>query len=275
MIQYRNEYATVFQSVLYQTTSTVVQTKDLILVVDPNWLPNEVEEIQQYVNRIKGERDIYLLFTHGDFDHIIGYQAFPDAKAIGSAGLQQHPQKERKLQLIREFDAKHYVVRNYPLSFPDLDLVIYKDGEKLQVGSTTLTFYQAPGHTADGLITIVEPQGIVIAGDYLSDFELPFIYQSAKGYRQTLDKVEQLYETHRVNLLVPGHGAATADSVEMQRRLKMASDYLDRLCRAVIANDELALEALKQEHAFPSSFTEECHQENIQVIRREFVDAHV
>ncbi|OPH57591.1 hydrolase glyoxylase [Paenibacillus ferrarius] len=275
MIQYRNEHVTVFQSVLYQTTSTVLQTEDLILVVDPNWLPNEVEEIQQYVNRIKGERDIYLLFTHGDFDHIIGYQAFPDAQTIGSAGLQQHPQKERKLQLIREFDAKHYVVRNYPVSFPELDFVIHKDGEKLQLGSTTLTFYKAPGHTADGLITIIEPQGILIAGDYLSDFELPFIYQSAKGYRQTLDKVKHLYETYRVNLLVPGHGAATGDSVEMQRRLMMASDYLDRLCRAVIENDELALEVLKQEHAFPSSFTEECHQENVQVIRREFVDSHV
>jgi hydroxyacylglutathione hydrolase len=35
MIQFKNEQVTVFQSALYQTTSTVVETNDLILIIDP------------------------------------------------------------------------------------------------------------------------------------------------------------------------------------------------------------------------------------------------
>jgi hydroxyacylglutathione hydrolase len=268
MIQYQSEHVTVFQSALYQTTSTVVQTKEMVLIVDPNWLSNEVEAIQDYVHTIKGERDTYLLFTHGD---IIGYKAFPDARTIGSVGLQQHPQKEHELQMIREFDAKNYIVRNYPIEFPKLDIVIHEDGQQLHLGDTTLTFYQAPGHTADGLITIVEPLGIMIAGDYLSDFELPFIYQSAKAYRKTLDKAKQMIETHFIHLLVPGHGQATADSGEMKRRLDMASDYLNRLCQAVLTNNEHALDALYNEHAFLSTFTEACHKENVSMIRSEYM----
>lgn len=93
MIQFQNEAVTVFQSALFQTTSSVIQTKEMILIVDPNWLPNEIETIRNYVNSIQWEREIYLLFTHGDFDHIIGYQAFPGAKTIGSLGLQNHPKK--------------------------------------------------------------------------------------------------------------------------------------------------------------------------------------
>ncbi|WP_256761876.1 MBL fold metallo-hydrolase [Cohnella sp. WQ 127256] len=269
MIQYQSENITVFQSALYQTTSTIIQTNEMVLLVDPNWLSGEVETIKDYVNAIKGNRDTYLLFTHGDFDHIIGYQAFPDAKVIGSVGLKQHPQKEKKLQLIREFDNSNYIIRNYPIEFPRLDIVIQEDGQQLCLGDTTITFYLAPGHTEDGLMTIVEPLGVLIAGDYLSDFERPFIYQSAKAYRQTLEKADRIFATHSIHLLIPGHGQATADSTEMTRRLDMASDYLNRLCEAVMTNNEIALDELYHEHAFLSPFTEGCHKENINIIRRE------
>jgi hydroxyacylglutathione hydrolase len=55
----------------------------MVLIVDLNWLPNEVDDIRNYVDSVKGDRELYLLFTHGDFDHIIGYKAFPGAKIIG------------------------------------------------------------------------------------------------------------------------------------------------------------------------------------------------
>ncbi|MZQ87135.1 MBL fold metallo-hydrolase [Paenibacillus sp. 5J-6] len=271
MIQFQNEAVIVYQSALFQTTSTVIQTKEMIILVDPNWLPNEIETIQNYVLSLKGEREIYLLFTHGDFDHIIGYQAFPGAKTIGSLGLHNHPKKDEKLKLIRDFDNENYVIRNYPIVFPELDIVIQEDGQQFHLGETTLTFYLAPGHTADGLMTVVEPLGILIAGDYLSDFELPFIYDSAKAYGDTLDKSSLILEKHNIQLLIPGHGIATWDQNEMKRRVDLAADYLKRLRQSVIANDEAALEALNQEHAFPSSFTEGCHKENVTIMKREYL----
>ncbi|TVX88092.1 MBL fold metallo-hydrolase [Paenibacillus agilis] len=271
MIQYQNEHVTVFQSVLYQTTSTVIQTKDMVLLIDPNWLPNEIDEIKHFVDTIKGERDTYLLFTHGDFDHIIGYQAFPDAKVIGSLALANSSEKEQKLAMIREFDNKHYISRNYPIEFPKVDVGIDKDGQQLCVGDTTLTFYLAPGHTEDGVISVIEPLGIMIAGDYLSNFELPFIYQSAKAYKQTMEKAERIFAEHPIELLVPGHGQVTTDSIEMKRRLDVAADYLERLCEAVVANDEQALDSLYNEHAYLSSFTKYCHEENINIIKREYM----
>lgn len=56
------------------------------------------------------------------------------------------------------------MIRNYPILFPELDIVIQEDGQQFHFGETTLTFYLAPGHTADGLMTVVEPLGILIAG---------------------------------------------------------------------------------------------------------------
>ena len=51
-IQFRNEYITVFESQLFRTTTTVVQTDDLVLLVDPNWLPTEIEFLQNFIAKI-------------------------------------------------------------------------------------------------------------------------------------------------------------------------------------------------------------------------------
>lgn len=270
MIQYADERVTVFQSALYQTTSTVISLDEHILIVDPNWLPHEVGEIQDFVRSIQGDKELYLLFTHGDFDHIIGYRAFPGAKTIGSRGLRDHPKKEHKLHLIREFDATYYLTRDYPIAFPELDIVITEDRQQLVLGSTTLHFFLAPGHSADGLFTVVDSLGLFVAGDYLSDFERPFIYDSAKAYVQTIRRALQMIDEYSIRLLVPGHGQATDSQQEMKRRARLALDHLERLTQAVISGDEAAIASLEQEHAFFSPATQEVHRENVRIIRSEY-----
>ncbi|WP_028399339.1 MBL fold metallo-hydrolase [Ectobacillus panaciterrae] len=270
MIQFQNDRLTVFQSALYQTTCAVVEADEFILITDPNWLPYEIEEIQRYVAQIQNGRELYLLFTHGDFDHIIGYHAFPGAKVIGSKGLQEHPNKEQKLNLIRQFDNDYYIKRSYPIAFPEVDIMIEEDGQQLTIGGTTMTFYLSPGHTHDGLFTVIGQLGIWIAGDYVSDFELPFIHDSAKSYEETLQKAERILHFHAVKVLVPGHGQTTASEEEMKRRIRVSQDYLERLICAVMKEDVETVQALEEELPFPSSFTKECHAKNIAIIQQEY-----
>ncbi|MFD2370506.1 MBL fold metallo-hydrolase [Brevibacillus sp. GCM10020057] len=270
MIQYTDERVTVFQSALYQTTSTVISLDEHIIIVDPNWLPDEIRDIQDFVRSIQGDKELYLLFTHGDFDHIIGYRAFPGARTIGSRALRDHPKKEHKLRLIREFDATHYLTRDYPIEFPELDIVITEDRQQLVLGQTTLHFFLAPGHCADGLFTVVDSLGLFVAGDYLSDFELPFIYDSAKAYVETIQLAQKIIDEHRIRLLVPGHGQTTDNRQEMKRRAHLALDHLERLTQAVIAGDEVAIASLEKEHAFFSPTTQESHRENVRIIRSEY-----
>ncbi len=271
MIQYQNKNVTVFQSALVQTTSTVVTTDDFVLIVDPNWLPHEIKEIQEYVAMVQRGKPLYLLFTHGDFDHIIGYGAFPEALIIGSTGLVHHPKKKEKVELIREFDHEHYIERPYETSFPEVNHEIKADGQTLLIGGTTLTFYLAPGHTHDGLFTIIEDLGVWIAGDYLSDFELPFIYHSPSAYKETLQKARQIRDQHTTLLLIPGHGKVTEKGIEIERRIRLAESYLNRLIEAVLETDTKAIEGLEKEMRFPSSFTKQCHDDNVAIVKRDFL----
>lgn len=225
MIQFQNEHMKVFQSVLYQTTSVVIQTQKAIIVTDPNWLPSEVETIKAYIEKNLGTRQLYIIYTHSDFDHIIAAGAFPYALTIASEAFVNRADQETVLEEIRNFDAQYYVTRDYPVHYPEIDIVICEDGQQVMLGDTLCRFYFAPGHTDDGVFTIVEPLGIFLAGDYLSDVEFPFI-SDYKAYVATLEKAQQLVERFDVRVLVPGHGQTTTQRHELETRIAESQRYL-------------------------------------------------
>lgn len=225
MIQFQNEQVTVFQSVLYQTTSAVIQTEQAIILTDPNWLPSEIDTINSYIERIIGERQLYIIYTHSDFDHIIAAGAFPYALTIASEAFVNRADQETVLEEIRNFDAQYYVTRDYPVHYPEIDIVICEDGQQVMLGDTLCSFYFAPGHTDDGIFTIVEPLGIFLAGDYLSDVEFPFISDYG-AYVATLKKAQQLVKHFDVRVLVPGHGQTTTQRHELETRIAESQRYL-------------------------------------------------
>jgi glyoxylase-like metal-dependent hydrolase (beta-lactamase superfamily II) len=242
-----------FQSALYKTNSLVVQTEDLVLIVDPCWLPSEVDAIRSYVDDVADGRPLYLLFTHSDYDHILGYGAFPEAKVIASAAFagKSAEEKEAAVGAMRAWDDDYYIERDYELTYPAADVVAGPDGDAFEVGGTRLTFYTAYGHNPDGLFTIVEPLGLWIAGDYLSDLEFPYIYYSSAEYEATLSKLDGILERHAIRLLLPGHGEPTASVEEMRRRQRSDLAYIHSMRSCLAAGDEAGIDALIAGCRFP------------------------
>ncbi|NRD79458.1 MBL fold metallo-hydrolase [Bacillus sp. BRMEA1] len=226
MMMYQKNNVTVFQSALFQLNSTIVVTDDIVLVTDPGYLPQEIEVQKKFVENIKGDRPVYLFFTHSDFDHIVGYGAFPGAKTIASKEFVESPLKEAQLHDVIKFDDEFYITRPYEVEYPKIDCVIRKDGEKLIVGKTEITFYHGLGHNHDGLIAVVESLDLVIAGDYLSDVEFPFVYYSYAEYEKTLDTFKKLLSEERPLTLITSHGNVTEDQQEIQKRINDSEEYL-------------------------------------------------
>ncbi|MFS0749335.1 MBL fold metallo-hydrolase [Oceanobacillus sp. 1P07AA] len=246
MIQYQDKNLTVFQSALYKTTTVVIHTEEAIIMTDPNWLPEEVQEIRNYISQHIGNKKLYIIYTHSDFDHIIGASAFPEAYVIASVEFSINEHKKEIMKQIEEFDQKYYLYRNYTPSYPIVDYQVVNDGETLQIGEVTLHFYKSPGHTADGIFTVVEPYGIFLSGDYLSDVEFPFIFSGYRDYVHTINKAYEIYQTYNINYHVPGHGTTTGDKEEMARRVEVSRCYLEQLSRG---NEQLE-EFCKKEYDF-------------------------
>lgn len=264
MIQFQKENCTVFQSCLYKTTSTVLDLGDAIILVDPNWLPDEIEEIATYVNSIIENKSLYIIYTHSDFDHIIASGAFTNATVIASQAFQSNPQKEESMAAIQKFDEEYYITRNYNPIYPTVDILITEDEQKVRIGDVDLTFYLAPGHTNDSLFIVVESLGVFISGDYLSDVEFPFIYSSYTDYVSTVEKSIQIIGKHALQLHIPGHGNVTEDMEELQHRVAQSVYYLKTLKN----NAEELLPFLKQSYPFYNSMLQ-AHQKNIELVQDE------
>ncbi|TCP69397.1 MBL fold metallo-hydrolase [Baia soyae] len=264
-VENKMERLKVFPSMIFQTNSTVFVGESFVLVVDPTWFPEEVRAIRDYVDQVKGDRELYIFYTHADYDHIIAAGLFADAIPIGSVSMKMYPEKERELERTRQFDRNHYVKREYPVVFPEIEIVITEDGQEIQLGETTATCYLTPGHTFDGAMLYLHTYGVWVVGDHFSDVELPLI-NSVEDYKQTVSKVHRWWDQiqDEINWMIPGHGLATSDRMEMERRLQESQYYLDELEKIALDTDEDQLNELRDKICIPpNDFIQKCHNENI------------
>lgn len=259
---------TLFESQLFRTVTTCIHTDDYLLLVDPNWLPAEVAHIAAYVDLHGANKEKYLLFTHSDYDHIIGYRRFPGFTTIASQNFVDNPESAQQLQQAKDWDDAHYIKRSYPLEYPAIDSPKAGEGESMRIGQDDYRFYQAPGHNYDGLITFNQSKGILVVGDYLSNIEFPYVYHSFQAYRDTLTTLARLIDSGKVTLLITGHGDATQDYNEMQNRLRESYAYLDQLEEAVRSEKAFDEKTLFKRYDFPG-IMKKFHDKNVALMQQQ------
>jgi len=205
-----HEQVLVCTSAVWQTTCTIVRgpggEPPEAFVVDSPVLPDELEALPGVLEHV-GWPCSGLLATHGDWDHLLGRLAFPDA-ALGCAETTAARLKGsfgEAVRALREFDDEHYLERSRSLGLGDVQALPVPG--KLELGGGELELHTADGHVADGMAIWVPWARVLIAGDYLSPVEIPMISEggSRSGYLATLRRLEPLVEA--AGHVVPGHGA--------------------------------------------------------------------
>ena len=267
-IQFQSPHLIIFESALFRTTTTLLIQEDYILLVDPNWLPNEIEFIGNYVERLGKNKAKYLLFTHSDYDHIIGYGFFPVFQTIASENFVNSTDKLANLAQINKFDDEYYIKRSYPITYPSIDIVVKGNPQTIQISKDTYHFYQARGHNNDGIITYNKTQKILIVGDYLSNIEFPYIYDSVARYKNTLATLTKIIEQEAVSILITGHGDYTEDKNEMLRRIHDAYSYLNDLENSIRKDTRFDLKNLFERYQFPQIMTK-FHKGNVTLMQKE------
>lgn len=271
-IIYHDKNVHVFQSALFQTNSTVLETNDIILVVDPNWLPDEVGQIRHYTEGLvkASKKPVWLLFTHSDYDHIIGYNAFSDIAegVIASRAFDENLGQEVILEQIKQFDDEYYITRPYLIDYPSVSYIVESERQVLEIGQTKLTFFNAEGHNPDGIFTIVN--NVFIAGDYLCDVEFPYIYYSSWAYQNTLNKIEPLLEAFDIQLFISGHGNPTTDRDEVLRRRDEALEYIGNVRGSIRANKYFDFDKYMADKKFQfPRIMRRFHEGNLNIMRQE------
>jgi glyoxylase-like metal-dependent hydrolase (beta-lactamase superfamily II) len=219
--------AIVVTSRIWQTTATALRAGGEAVLIDSPYFPDELDLLPTLLRQAEFEPN-GLLVTHADWDHLLGRLAFPNL-ALGAG----QPSAERlraepgaAQRELRAADAEHYVTRPAPLSlgaWQSLPLPGF-----VELGDQEIELHVADGHTADGTAFFARWAGVLICGDYLSDFEIPMIASggSLDAYRGTLARLAPLVEAATV--VVPGHGSPHPRDTAL-RILDEDVAYLDAL----------------------------------------------
>lgn len=236
-IQFQNDHVTVFESALYRTTCSVVSWGNAVVIIDPNWLPGEVNYIRDFVRTQYPERKQFLLFTHADYDHILGYGAFPEAGVIAGKDFIMNPSRDAAIQQILDFDDNYYIQRDYPIVYPNVDRIIDAYEQVESQDGENAVFFPAPGHVNNGLITIFSDKKICIAGDYLSNIEIPMIEHSFGLYEKTLLTFQHILDEYDIELLITGHGDVAKGKTIIQKRINDDLRYVQSFLHAFNTDD--------------------------------------
>lgn len=212
---------------VFQTACTIVRDGDECFVIDSPVLPDELDVLPALLEQA-GFPFSGLLATHGDWDHLLGRLAFPDA-ALGvaettAARLTAKPgDAARKL---RAFDDELYLERERPLSLGQVQALPVPG--KLDVGEQTIELHPTEGHVPDGMALWLGWARVLVVGDFLSPVEIPMLSEggSRSAYLATLERLRPLVE--QADHVVAGHGGA----IDARRALSILDEdvtYLESL----------------------------------------------
>jgi hydroxyacylglutathione hydrolase len=189
-----------FESGLWRTASLLLASETEAVLIDPGIAESEVAAIGARAAEL-GATVTHVLATHGDWDHLCGIAAFPDATAWMGPGAAERVTSGRAAARIAKAARDHRLSVAGP---PRVDEVL-EVGRAHQVGPFLIETAHLPGHTPDGVCYRVRALGLLVVGDHLSAVEFPFA-TSTVAYRATLAGLIELLQHDPPATVVPGHG---------------------------------------------------------------------
>jgi glyoxylase-like metal-dependent hydrolase (beta-lactamase superfamily II) len=213
----------VMTSARYTTTTTMVRRAGSLFLVDPAWTHTELDSIVDWI-AAEGVRVTGAFATHAHHDHMLWHPRFGDA---------QRWTTPRSLQMLAEWrtDLEKQLGDDFPPEWPNpfdglqpLPSTTIPDPFGDDGADEALLAVEHDGHAPGHAALWLEERGVLLAGDMLSDVELPLPF-SPDDLPAYLDALDRLAPVVRLaSVLVPGHGHPTDRPIQ---RLDADRRYLD------------------------------------------------
>jgi glyoxylase-like metal-dependent hydrolase (beta-lactamase superfamily II) len=218
----------------YATTSTLVVSGGSALVVDPAWDADELGGLAANLSHL-GVRCAAGLSTHLHYDHVLWHPDLPDVPRWASAWSAQQWREHRDalLQpLVGDLSSELLDLAGHLTPLPEEPRPA---PAALPWSGREIRLHEHDAHAPAHLAAEIPDAGVLLAGDMLSDVELPMPADDDTDlttYRMGLDHIADVVA--RSTVVVPGHGTPSTDPMS---RLDADRRYLDDLDRYGASDD--------------------------------------
>ena len=210
-----------------------VVTSGGVVVFDALGTPSLGWALLQQIRKITDRKIRYVVLSHYHADHIYGLQAFRDHTdalivAQERAGEYKDNEETADEKASQRLDQRRaalapWVDANTRVVPPD---ITFNERMAIALGDRRLTLiYAGPAHSSSDIMMMVEPDGVLFAGDIVQNSRIPFMNSddvSTVQWLHALDEVAKLDP----KFIIPGHGRT---STEAKQAIAFTRDYIQYL----------------------------------------------
>jgi glyoxylase-like metal-dependent hydrolase (beta-lactamase superfamily II) len=212
-------------------------TSDGVVVFDALGTPSLGWALLQRIRQVTDKKVRYVIASHYHADHIYGLQAFRDHTdavivAQERAGEYKDNEQSADEKAGQRLDQRRsalfpWVDNNTRVVPPD---ITFRDRMTIALGGRRLTLlYAGPAHSSSDIMMLVEPDGVLFAGDIVQNSRIPHMNSddvSTTQWLAALGEVEKLDP----KFIIPGHGKA---STEAKQAIAFTRDYIQYVRNAM------------------------------------------
>jgi glyoxylase-like metal-dependent hydrolase (beta-lactamase superfamily II) len=216
-----------------------VVTPDGVVVFDALGTPSLGWALLQQIRKVTDKKFRYVVASHYHADHIYGLQAFKDHTdavivAQERAGEYKENEETADEKANQRLDERRgvlfpWVDKNTRVVPPD---ITFRDRMTIALGDHRLTLlYAGPAHSSSDVMMLVEPDGVLFAGDIVQNSRIPHMNSddvSTTQWLAALGEVEKLDP----KFIIPGHGKA---STQAKEAIAFTRDYIQFVRSAMSA----------------------------------------
>jgi glyoxylase-like metal-dependent hydrolase (beta-lactamase superfamily II) len=171
-----------------------------------------------------GSRDVVVVYSHADWDHIWGTAGLPLGRAaivMGHRECQARFTADVPRTLRERLQAEPGAWDEVVLIAPD---TVFDLESTVDLGSMTLELHHLPGHTPDTIVGFVPERGLLLTGDTA---ETPFpVVPPDSPLVEWVAGLERWASDPRVRTVVPAHGPIGGIDI-LQKNIRYLRGLLD------------------------------------------------
>ncbi len=196
-----------------------VVTSDGVVVFDALGTPSLGWALLQEIRKVTDKKIRYVVLSHYHADHIYGLQAFRDHTdaiivAQERAGEYRDNEETADEKASQRLDQRRaalspWVDGNTRVVPPD---IAFRDRMTIALGDRRLTLiYAGPAHSSSDMMMMVEPDGVLFAGDIVQNGRIPFMNSDDVSTTQWLNALSEV-EKLDPKFIIPGHGRTSTEA---------------------------------------------------------------